>query len=112
MIRENLHSFSRLSAFFFAADDDFPESEISNLRRRLNRQKIKIGICVLCTVAVELALGALSLNSRMTSRGRWMAAKKRDQLTPDQSSSSDEEEEAKQSFESFIDSGEFLEILK
>ena len=68
---------------------------------------------MLCTVAVELALGALSLNSRMTSRGRWMAAKKRDQLTPaDQSSSSDEEEEAKQSFESFIDSGEFLEILK
>ena len=27
-------------------------------------------ICVLCTVAVEVALGALSINSRMTSRGR------------------------------------------
>ena len=35
-------------------------------------------ICVLCTVAVEAALGAISLDSRITSRGVWMAAKRRD----------------------------------
>ena len=35
-------------------------------------------VCVLCTVAVEAALGALSLDSRITSRGVWMAAKRRD----------------------------------
>ena len=70
-------------------------------------------ICVLCTVAVEVALGALSLNSRVTSRGKWMAAKRGSPTTNGgggggggSQHNRDEEVDAEQSFESFIDSGE------
>ena len=65
---------------------------------------------MLCTVAVELALGALSLNSRITSRGKWMAAKRGS--GPSSGGGGGDEEDAEQSFESFIDSGELLKILK
>ena len=69
-------------------------------------------ICVLCTVAVELALGALSLNSRITSRGKWMAAKRGSGSSSGGgggggSQHNSDEEDAEQSFESFIDSGEW-----
>ena len=67
-------------------------------------------ICVLCTVAVELALGALSLNSRITSRGKWMAAKRgsgSSNAGGGGSQHNSDEEDAEQSFESFIDSGEW-----
>ena len=48
-------------------------------------------------MAVEVALGALSLNSRMTSRRMATAAKRRG-------------EEMERSFNSYIDSGEFVKI--
>ena len=72
---------------------------------------------MLCTVAVELALGALSLNSRITSRGKWMAAK-RGSGSPNGGGGggggqhNSDEEDAEQSFESFIDSGESEAFLR
>ena len=65
---------------------------------------------MLCTVAVEVALGALSLNSRITSRAKWDAAKMRGGGGGGngKGNSGNDEEAAKQSFESFIDSGESL----